>query len=90
MRFGISTALTGVSRPGGPDSSSASLRSRSTSGHADANPEGVALYATLGASARPMVGRDANLRVEIFLGLVPERDEVASPLAALGLCARTV
>lgn len=52
---------------------------------ADANPEGVALYATLGASARPMAGRDPNHRVEFFLGLVPERDDVASALAALGL-----
>jgi hypothetical protein len=52
---------------------------------ADANPEGVALYATVGASARPMVGRDPNHRVEFFLGLVPERDDVSSALAALGL-----
>jgi hypothetical protein len=52
---------------------------------ADANPEGVALYATIGASARPMVGHDPNHRVEFFLGLVPERDDVASALAALGL-----
>lgn len=52
---------------------------------ANANPEGVALYATLGASAHSMVGRDPNHRVEFFLGLVPERDEVASALAALGL-----
>ncbi len=51
----------------------------------DANPEGVALYATIGASARPMVGRDPNHRVEFSLGLVPERDDVASALAALGL-----
>ncbi|MGH9139339.1 MAG: BlaI/MecI/CopY family transcriptional regulator [Acidimicrobiales bacterium] len=43
---------------------------------ADANPEGVALYATVGASGRPMVGRDVNHRVEFFLGLVPERDDV--------------
>jgi len=54
---------------------------------AGANPEGVALYATLGASERPMVGRDPNHRVEFFLGLVPERDEVADALAALGLYA---
>jgi len=52
---------------------------------ADANPEGVALYATIGASARPMAGRDPSHRVEFFLGLVPERDDVASALAALGL-----
>jgi hypothetical protein len=52
---------------------------------ADANSDGVALYATVGASARPMVGRDPNHRVEFFVGLVPERDDVASALAALGL-----
>lgn len=52
---------------------------------ADANPEGVALYATAGANSRPMVGRDANHRVEFFLGLVPERDDVDSALVALGL-----
>jgi hypothetical protein len=50
---------------------------------AEANPEGVNLYATVGASARPMAGRDANHRVEFFLGLLPAKDEVASPLAAL-------
>lgn len=52
---------------------------------ADADPEGVALYATIGASTRPMLGRDPNHRVEFFLGLVPERDDVGSALAALGL-----
>ena len=34
---------------------------------ADANPEGVALYSTIGASVRPMVGRDPNHRTEFFL-----------------------
>jgi hypothetical protein len=53
--------------------------------NAKANPEGVNLYATVGASARPMVGRDPNHRVEFFLGLLPARDEVASPFAALAL-----
>lgn len=52
---------------------------------ADANPEGVGLYATVCASSRPMVGGDPNHRVESFLGLVPERDDVASALAALSL-----
>jgi hypothetical protein len=52
---------------------------------ADANPEGVAIYATVGASERPMMGRDPNHRVEFFLGLAPERDDVASALAGLGL-----
>lgn len=52
---------------------------------ADANPEGVALYATVGTSERPMPSRDAAHRVEFLLGLMPERDDVASALAALGL-----
>ena len=53
--------------------------------NADANPEGVNLYATVGASARPMAGRDQNHRVEFFVGLLPAKDEIASPLAALAL-----
>jgi len=52
---------------------------------AEANPEGVNLYATVGASARPMAGRDLKHRVEFFLGLLRAKDEVASPLAALAL-----
>jgi hypothetical protein len=47
--------------------------------------EGVALYATIGASSQAMPGRDAEHRVEYFLGLLPPRDTVASPLAALSL-----
>jgi hypothetical protein len=52
---------------------------------AEASPEGVALYATIGSSAHPMAGRDPEHRVEYFLGLLPPRDAVASPLAALAL-----
>jgi Suppressor of fused protein (SUFU) len=52
---------------------------------ADANPEGVALYATVGASGWPMADRDPDHRVEFFVGLVPARDGIASALAALGL-----
>jgi hypothetical protein len=52
---------------------------------AASSPEGVALYATVGASARPLAGEDPRHRVELFLGLLPEQDDVASPLAALGL-----
>jgi Suppressor of fused protein (SUFU) len=51
----------------------------------DANPEGVNLYVTLGASAHPMKGRDGAHRLEFFVGLRPAKDEVASPLAALAL-----
>jgi hypothetical protein len=52
---------------------------------ADANPEGVTLYATVGASTRPLAGRDPDHRVELFVGLLPAQDAIASPLAALGL-----
>ncbi len=53
--------------------------------NADANPEGVNLYATMGASARVMADRDPDHRVEFFVGLMPAKDDVASPLAALAL-----
>jgi suppressor of fused protein SUFU len=52
---------------------------------ADTNPEGVTVYATVGASARPLPGRDPDHRVEFFVGLLPAQDAIASPLAALGL-----
>lgn len=52
---------------------------------AEANPEGVNIYATIGASVHPMAGREPNHRVEFFLGLLPGKDDVASPLAALAL-----
>lgn len=48
-------------------------------------PEGVNLYATVGGSARPAVGRDPLHRSEFFIGLLPAMDAVASPLAALAL-----
>ena len=53
--------------------------------NAEANPEGVNLYATVGASAWPSEEQHPSHRNEFFLGLLPARDEVASPLAALGL-----
>jgi Suppressor of fused protein (SUFU) len=52
---------------------------------AEVNREGVNLYVTTGASARPLAGRDTGHRVEFFTGLLPARDEIASPLAALAL-----
>jgi hypothetical protein len=52
---------------------------------ATATAEGVVLYATIGASAYPMAGRDPEHRMEYFLGLLPPQDAVASPLAALSL-----
>lgn len=52
---------------------------------ADANPEGVAIYATLGSSRYSVTGWDSSHRLEFILGLLPERDEVASQFAALAL-----
>jgi hypothetical protein len=52
---------------------------------ADATSEGVALYATAGASEWPLSGRDPNHRIELYTGLLPERDDIASAFAALGL-----
>jgi hypothetical protein len=52
---------------------------------ADVATEGVALYATVGASEWPLDGRPPAHGTEFFVGLLPARDEIASPLAALGL-----
>ena len=49
------------------------------------NPEGMTLYATVGASASPMAGRPPGERIELFVGLQPERDKIAGALAALAL-----
>jgi hypothetical protein len=53
----------------------------------DGSPEGVNVYATVGASCRPLAGREPGHRIEFFVGLLPERDDIASALAALGLYA---
>jgi hypothetical protein len=50
-----------------------------------ASLEGVALYATLGASSRSLAGDDPRHRIEFFVGLLPEQDGIASAFAALGL-----
>jgi hypothetical protein len=50
-----------------------------------ANPENVALYVTVGASALPLPGLPPEHRIEFFTGLLPARDEVAGALAALSL-----
>jgi Suppressor of fused protein (SUFU) len=52
---------------------------------AEVSPEGVALYATVGASCRPLEGTDPGHRIEFFTGLLPEQDGIASSFAALGL-----
>ena len=54
---------------------------------ADATSEGVALYATVGASKHEIEGMPADHRVEFFVGLNPARDDIASALAAVALYA---
>ena len=49
---------------------------------ADSNPQGVTMYATLGASVAAGPGSPAH-RNEYYVGLLPENDDIAWPLAAL-------
>jgi suppressor of fused protein SUFU len=49
---------------------------------ADSNPQGVAMYATLGASVAPAPDSPTH-RNEFYVGLLPENDDVAWPLATL-------
>src|SRR5467141_2338909 len=51
--------------------------------NASSNPEAVALYATIGASATPLRQSDPSHRVEFLVGLLPEEDQVARSLALL-------
>jgi hypothetical protein len=53
----------------------------------DQSDEGVAIYATVGASLYPPDPARPTHRAEFITGLLPEQDAVASPLAALGLYA---
>jgi len=46
-------------------------------------PEKVNLYATAGASAYVVVGREVDHRLEFFVGLSPAQDDVAEALARL-------
>ena len=48
---------------------------------AERTAEGVALYGTIGGSARPLPGSPSSHRFELFLGLRPPEDEVAMALA---------
>src|SRR5215467_13926666 len=41
---------------------------------ANLNPEGVYLYATAGMSEYPLVDYDPKHRLELYTGLLPERD----------------
>jgi Suppressor of fused protein (SUFU) len=49
------------------------------------NPEGVCLYATVGMSDYVLAGYDLTHRLELFIGLLPEQDAIARPLAMLAL-----
>ena len=49
------------------------------------HPEGVNMYATIAASAYPVSSIPEMHRMEFYIGLLPAADDVASPLAALGL-----
>ncbi len=53
-----------------------------------ATGEGVTLYTTVGAGDYAMETAHPSHRVEFFLGLLPEKDEIASALAALALYPR--
>ncbi len=50
----------------------------------NSNPEGVALYATLGICDQ-VLPHDPNHRIELFTGLLPSEDRIAKTLAMLGL-----
>ncbi len=52
---------------------------------ADANPEAVAIYATIGASVYPLDGFDPNHRVEFFTELLPVEDRIAKPFSMLAM-----
>lgn len=50
--------------------------------------QGVNFYATAGASNYPLPGRQDEHRREFFAALTPEFDNIASPLARLGIYAQ--
>jgi hypothetical protein len=52
---------------------------------AEINPQGVCLYATIGMCEHPIDGYDPTHRLELFVGLLPQQDSVARPLAMLAL-----
>jgi len=49
------------------------------------NPAGVTIYATLGASTVLALATKPQHRMEFFTGQLPENDDIARPLALLGL-----
>lgn len=52
---------------------------------AEANPQGVCIYATAGMSDHVLEGYDPAHRLELFMGLLPAEDRIAKPLAMLAL-----
>lgn len=54
----------------------------------NAATQGVNLYATVGASDDSLPGFDSKHCQEFFVGLNPECDDIASPLARLGIYAQ--
>ncbi|MFD9279523.1 suppressor of fused domain protein [Streptomyces mirabilis] len=55
---------------------------------ASASTQGVNIYATVGASDYSLPGFGMEHRQEFFVGLAPECDDIASPLARLGIYAQ--
>lgn len=56
--------------------------------NADKNPEQVNLYATCGASVHAPDAYHPGHRLEFFIGLLPERDEIARVMALVALDSR--
>jgi hypothetical protein len=52
---------------------------------ADANPEEVALYATIGAAEHPIPHMDVRHRMELIIGFLPAQDAIAESLAKVAL-----
>jgi hypothetical protein len=48
---------------------------------ADRNPEGVFLYATVGASRRPLGDSSSGHRFELFAGVIPDEPQLAKVLS---------
>ncbi|MEU6401427.1 suppressor of fused domain protein [Streptomyces sp. NPDC046985] len=55
---------------------------------ASASTQGVNIYATMGASDYSLPSFEVEHRQEFFVGLAPECDDIASPLARLGIYAQ--
>ena len=53
--------------------------------NADVHPEEVAFYITNGLSSYELKGFDRSHRLEIFIGFLPEEDEIAQALASFAI-----